>query len=839
MKKMINRGFSLAVVLTVMCYFTESTMLKAAENEVTLAKSGKPAAVIVVAEKPTRSAQLAAKELQNQIKKISGATLPIKTKAESGKTAVYVGESEAVKKAGLGNDQFKEQEYVIKFIPGGVILTGLDAPIRSKVTYDPDKPESWANLPGFWEERGTLNAVYDFLERFCGVRYFNPTEFGTHFPKKLDLTVSGGDVRRSPFFRYRDVHPNTNQPQRTDEVNVMWRARDPEFVEWRLTAYPSLTKRLANKRQFNRAYKNIAYRYLLRSRNGGEKMQANHSLYPYYGYFWSKNSKNFIEPHPEWFSKGWGDGKPEQMCYTNEGLIDQVAKEADNYFKGKNITGKSKRSPNWGRTNFAVVPQDNEFHCRCDKCQKLLSKDRKGGRQRDFSTNLMFNFVNKVAKKIKKTHPDKTVSALAYAGYMAVPDIPLEDNIAVHFCWESNRGAEFREGYKSCRKYLLDWAKKKPSRGLYLWLYYTFPHEFAQNGNYHCFPGFFAHTIGKQFKLFHKLGIKGMFHCGYGQEVESYVTFRLMDDPTLDINKLLDEYFNLMYGPAAKPMQEIYESIEKIYQDPKNNPRGVRGLELSWGYQGTTERMKKLQALCDQAKKLAVSSPYKERVELWDKGVWAYMKKGAAMYHEKMSAPMPKVVVPGVPDADGKFANLDWSKAATLNKWFNFGQGTTATRKLSAKFLHDSKYLYVELDDPCDTSKLITSAAVFAVDTWEIFISRQRGMPYRQYAFGPTGKMVALSHGEVNFRRNVKIENPGVIVKSEKLKDLWRLRMAFPLKDVLVDPVKLDDTLYLNVIRVANKNLSNVKIGRFDMSSMVSHSTVHDPVRAAELTLGK
>ncbi len=50
-----------------------------AGNPVTLelTHDGQPAATIVVAEKPTRSVQLAAAELQEHVRKISGATLPI------------------------------------------------------------------------------------------------------------------------------------------------------------------------------------------------------------------------------------------------------------------------------------------------------------------------------------------------------------------------------------------------------------------------------------------------------------------------------------------------------------------------------------------------------------------------------------------------------------------------------------------------------------------------------------------------------------------------------------------------------------------------------------------
>lgn len=822
--------------MTMACCITGCTMLTGTE-EVTLVRDGKPTAVIVVAEKPTRSVQFAAKELQNQIKAITGTTLAIMTKAEAGKKIIYVGESEAVKKAGLDNNQFKEQEYAIKFIPNGIILTGLDAPDYSKIVYDPEKPQFWRNLPSFWDERGTLNAVYDFLERFCGVRYFNSTEFGTDFPKKSTLTIKRKDVRRKPFFRYRDVYPAIILPQRIDNGNIMWKKNSNELALWREAAYPELKKNSLNPKLFKQAHRQLLYRYLLRSRAGGKKMATNHSLYPYYAYFWDKKSKNFIKSKPLFFAKGKSLAAPSQLCYTNNGLIDQVAIEAINYFRGKDITGQKKRNPCWGKNNFAIVPMDNSSYCHCKKCRKLLALSKEGeNRKRNHSTNLMFNFVNKVAKKINKANPDKTVSTLAYAGYMNTPDFPLEDNIAVQFCWESNRSPEFTESYQMQENYLRKWAKKNPARGLYLWLYYTFPREYALNGNYHCFPAFFAHTIGKQFSLFHKLGIKGMFHCGYGQEVESYITFRLMNDPTLDVDDLLYEYFQRMYGPAAKPMQKIYETIENIYQNPQNNPKGVGGMEISWKYKGTLGRMAKLQALCDKAKKLAKASPYKERMILWDKGIWAYMKKGAAMYQQRIKYPMPQVKVPKITNINGNIDEVDWSKAVILDKWYNIGQGTPATRKLSGKFLHDDKYLYVELNDPCNTAKLITSTGVFAVDTWEIFISKQRGIPYRQYAFGPTGKMVTLSHGEVNFRKNVKIETPSVIRKSYQQKNLWRLIIAFPLKNALQTSIEPCDKLYLNVVRVGNKALSNVT-NRFDMSTLVSYSNIHDPFRAVELTL--
>ena len=251
------------------------TTLSAEEQAMILTRDGAPAAVIVIAKNPTHSAQVAAIELQDQIRSISGATLPILSEADTNQTALYVGETEIAKKQGFSNAQFAEQEYVVKFIHNGVVLTGLDAPLFSKIQYDPQKPETWSELPGIWEERGTLNAVYDFLERFCGVRYFNPTEFGTDFPATPTLLIRGKDIRRTPFFRYRDIYPLIVQPESTDRNNIMLKSGTPQLNAWKLSAYPHLAMRLSDNNAYNLAYRNIAYRYLLRSRAGGAKIVVN------------------------------------------------------------------------------------------------------------------------------------------------------------------------------------------------------------------------------------------------------------------------------------------------------------------------------------------------------------------------------------------------------------------------------------------------------------------------------------------------------------------------------------------------------------------------------------
>jgi len=98
-----------------------------------LTRDGRPAATIVVAEKPTRSAQLAVAELQEHVRLISGATLPIANDAaDVTGPRILVGESKATRALGLKNADFKPQEYLVRFAPDLLVLMGRDYLSRTR-----------------------------------------------------------------------------------------------------------------------------------------------------------------------------------------------------------------------------------------------------------------------------------------------------------------------------------------------------------------------------------------------------------------------------------------------------------------------------------------------------------------------------------------------------------------------------------------------------------------------------------------------------------------------------------------------------------------------------------
>ena len=136
------------------------------------------------------------------------------------------------------------------------------------------------------------------------------------------------------------------------------------------------------------------------------------------------------------FAHGTTGGSGErQFCYSNPGLVAQVAQDARDFFDGKGLKGSQVAMGDY----FAVVPLDNNRWCKCDRCQVVLERDKERKRGAHFNSgtasHYLHGFVNAVAKEVAKSHPDKYIVTLAYHVYAFVPeDFELAPNVAVAPC---------------------------------------------------------------------------------------------------------------------------------------------------------------------------------------------------------------------------------------------------------------------------------------------------------------------------------------------------------------------------------------------------------------------
>jgi hypothetical protein len=501
------------------------------------------------------------------------------------------------------------QEYLIRCQPGTLVVLGRDKRDQGKLDYADAK-----TFPDLFDEQGTCYAVYDFLERYCDVRWYLPTELGLVCPKAATLTLNVADIRRRPQMKYRWL---TQSPFPPDLCGDTVEGSEPPAI------LPQREQAL----------------FYHRHRLGGEQYQGNHSFYGYY--------ERFLSTHPDWFAKGYS-GRPPQMCYTNPGFIKQVIQDARDYFDGKPAQPGAIAQGDF----FALVPMDGAAWCQCADCKAMLDRSAKRAKKEeqfsnDSASEYIFSFINAVAKEIGKSHPKKWLAALAYSDYAYPPaTCKLEPNVSVQMCLHA-RNVHDRDLQENDARMLAAWVADSKQRPKYLWLYYCFPSLAAtrpaisgDEQQWRCFPGFFAHSIPSQIKTYLDAGVQGIFYepsylaDGKAQsplldQVEFYVTWKLADDPQRDGNKLIDEFFVRYYGAAAGPMRTIYDLIEKTYAQPGPSHQTE---QYAWTKLGTEPIMLQLGHLMDGAKKAAQTDVEKQRVALFDKGVWQYMLAGRKAY---------------------------------------------------------------------------------------------------------------------------------------------------------------------------------------------------------------
>ena len=141
-------------------------------REFALVRDSKPMATIIVAAEPTVAAAFAAEELQEHLRRITGATLPIMPdNVPVTGSRVLVGRSQATDALGLPGEPLKPQEYIIRYLPDTLVLLGCEAgaarPFSLRRTegkfgraleFDGHHDVTVIDKPGLRDEAGTLEA---------------------------------------------------------------------------------------------------------------------------------------------------------------------------------------------------------------------------------------------------------------------------------------------------------------------------------------------------------------------------------------------------------------------------------------------------------------------------------------------------------------------------------------------------------------------------------------------------------------------------------------------------------------------------------------------------------
>ncbi|MGL4593705.1 MAG: DUF4838 domain-containing protein [Thermoguttaceae bacterium] len=475
------------VLIGFVCSLLSAIIVRGESPSLRLADDGKTSYTIVLPETPTPVEQTAAAELKTFLDAVTGATFPIRHENEldvnDGGPRMFVGATKAAASrfADLKPDAWKYDEIVLNTAGNDLFLMGH--PVR-----------------------GTLYAVYTFLEESVGVRFWTSTE--TFVPEKRTLLIEPLDLRYSPklIYReayYRDAHrsPFAARMKCNGNSNPI----PPEFGG------------------------HIRFQYFV------------HSFFPVLP------PERYFDKHPEWYSEIDGKRRWEhaQLCLTND---EMKAEFIQNVLKVLRKNADCK---------FVSVSQ-NDWHgyCLCPKCTEIADRE-------ESQSGPLLEFVNHVAEAVENEFPDVFVETLAYQYTRKPPKtIKPRKNVVIRLCTiecSFVQPLDSGEQNRALRDDMEGWSRIADN--LFVWDYVTnFTSYMLPHPNYRILESnirFFVNhnTIG----LFEQ----GDAGCNTGDFVRmrNWVVSHLLWNPDLDQDKLVDEFLVGYYGPGAAPLLKEYFAL--------------------------------------------------------------------------------------------------------------------------------------------------------------------------------------------------------------------------------------------------------------------------------------
>jgi len=619
-----------------------SAEARAGDEPVLLVDGGRAAASIVVADAPDKilittgskrkktfkqfTVRYAAEELQKYLEKCAGAKLPIvkASEAPAEGALVLVGRSALTDKLGITPAKLRPEGFRIVARGRHVAIVGEIAP-------------AGGYQAGF--DRGTLWGVYEFLERFAGVRWYFAGELGTVIPHGESLAIGPVDLTKAPFYA-----------KRIGSVSESY--SDPDKLDW----YPVF-------------------------RQGDTTgFAANHTYY-----LWPRL---FGRTHPEYFAVD-ANGKrmvdPEKLgnknhvCFSEPGVLKQdiqnvIDYDADPDSPATHRWGSGGLRPTKWYVRFAPNDLMNIYYCHCPRCTAKFRHDD----WRAKHSELVFGYVDKFAREIAKRWPGRRLGCLAYVSYQRAPrTVKLADNVDVMEC--VIRGPQIMKDPRVWREEMAkidEWFEHlgRDRNRFFIWTYMVYPNSFSK-------APMLAPKTWAKFHRAMRTRMKGEFNNGFRISrsgnvarmtlLDCWVFHRTLWDPDWDVEAALAEFYRLMFGPAEAPMKTFFNTLIARWEDlqwSEAPPKGYVRPKLVYAESYTPEVIKKLKAALAEAARLApAGSIYRKRVDYYTKIHQDFFKEADA-YHAKHKT------VPGhacgrlsePPVIDGRLDEAAWKGAKRL-----------------------------------------------------------------------------------------------------------------------------------------------------------------------------
>ncbi|MFA6177122.1 MAG: DUF4838 domain-containing protein, partial [Phycisphaerae bacterium] len=483
-----------------------------------LAENGSAAAVIVLKKDTATEAEtFAAEELKSHLRRMTGADFKIVDEKSAGESEkkIFVGQSAFALANGVDYAHLAPEEWILKTVGNNLILSG-------------GRP------------RGTLYAVYEFLEKHGGCAWLDSrTEV---VPQRKTFAIPELNENAKPEFFGREV-----------------------YTEYKTGGNDFLIRNKIN----SQAWGNSKYGY---QAAGYGSPGVCHTMYAY-----AKDWPRQYPDHPEYFAlteKGErlkptsaaNDGM--LICLTNPEVRKLVLQKLRAYIAKDRADAAAKGCP--PPTIYSISQDDNPGYCVCPKCKTIL--EREGA-----YSGVMLDFINDIAREIKKEYPDIYIHAFAYTFTLEPPkSIKAEKNVIVQLCnlgseWYPITSAEhlrsvLHEDNKPFQEVLKSWAKV--AGHLAIWDYWSMYKDVQVP---YCNVSFIQPDL--KFYRDNKVDLlflqEGDISKESFQALKEWLGYKMMQNPDRPAAGFIKTFMAGYYGAAAARVTEYLNYLEmRIAQTP-------------------------------------------------------------------------------------------------------------------------------------------------------------------------------------------------------------------------------------------------------------------------------
>jgi len=486
----------------------------AAEQPLEIVRDGKSDFVIYCPADAPQSVQLARKELQEYIRKATGAEL--KAVDMPTQKMICLGDNPGAWRAGLLGRSITDEGFRIVTRGGNLYILG------------PDTPDGKHTSRGGFS-RGTLNGVYTFLEKFLDIRWLLPGPDGEDVPRRSDLILGEVAISDAPDFECRhlpDIQAERLKVEAWQNIAPPQGGK-PEVIRWKL------------------------------------RQKIGQSVHYWFSHSWYRvMEKHFdYEKHPDWFPMS-SDGKRINVkgdravfCTTNPQAVEAFAGVIKDHFRAHPET-----------YCYSISPSDVGDLCECPTCRALDETDPFGGRN---VIKRILKFYNEVARSVGKEFPDRVLCGYIYWSYIYPPkdikSVRVEKNLVPVIASSISYGYRlWRPDVQKKWTFIMDsWQKILPKFG-----YYDLPVRFEQTLGAPNPPG--LKILKFLYPDVKNRGCPIIFMYGdpaWGcSAAQNYLLAKLAWNASMDIDAAFEEFCDRAYGKGGRDISKMFHLIDNAME---------------------------------------------------------------------------------------------------------------------------------------------------------------------------------------------------------------------------------------------------------------------------------